>query len=100
MLKGSLILLQHFIMSPISTISSQLTQYVAKNVKFQNHNSDLNQSELCKWDEKRGHHLCIPEPKKSGQKMAVNMLTDDEVTQNTRLAHYKVLLHDRGSFRT
>lgn len=32
--------------------------------------------------------------------MAVNMLTDDEVTQNTRLAHYKVLLHDRGSFRT
>lgn len=33
MLKGSLILLQHFIMSPISTISSQLTQYVAKLVQ-------------------------------------------------------------------
>lgn len=68
MLKGSLILLQHFIMSPISTISSQLTQYVAKNVQFQNHNSDLNQSELCRWDEKRGHHLCIPEPKKKWSK--------------------------------
>lgn len=33
MLKGSLILLQHFIMSPISAISSQLTQYVAKLVQ-------------------------------------------------------------------